>query len=110
MQDLGLAGLVDGALLVILVFVSSGLAAQHTDVQLPKFLAGTQVQRGRRSLLVTIPWVTAIIGGGELVAVLFLFHPLSTFPVRLVSAAELAAGAAWLWYLGTLIRRPHAKP
>ncbi len=106
MQDLLLASITTGALFFLTVFVSSALVAQHTKAAVPKLLAGLQVPRaGRRSLIVTLPWVITILGGGQVVVALFLAHPASTIAVRVVSGAELAAAGVWTWYLWKRVSR-----
>lgn len=106
MQDLLLACVYTGALFFLVVFVISAIAANDTNAPVPKLLAGPQDRRvGRRAQVVELPVVTAILGGGQLVVVLLLLHPASAIAVRLVSAAELVAAVAWMWYLRRLVSR-----
>lgn len=107
MQDFALACLYQIGLLFLIVVVSSALVAEHTEAHIPKaLLYGNTVRRaGRRSLIITLPWIGAILGGGQLVVVLMLVHPASTIAVRLVSAIELVAVVAWLAFLWRLITR-----
>ena len=106
MRDLPGAALYSVALLFLVVFVVSEVVARHTNAPVPKLLAGRQDRPvERRSLIVELPVVIAILGGGQLVVVLFLLDPASTTAVRLVSAAELAAAGVWTWYLWKLVSR-----
>ncbi len=107
MQDLPVALLFAASLLFLVVLISSALVAEHTGARIPKALAyGSGSRRStRRSLIVTLPWVALILGGGQLIVVLMLVHPGSTIGVRLVAAVELVAIAAWLWYLRRRVSR-----
>jgi hypothetical protein len=110
-QDLPLACLVAGALTFILVFVTSSIATEHTCVHLPRLLVGDLPSpRRRRSLLIELPWAIVILGGGEVVMVLFLLHPNSSLPVRLVSAAQLIAATCWFLFLARRIARSKGQP
>lgn len=107
MDDLPVASLYAISLLILIVVLSSALAAEHTNARFPKallLLAGTIRRTGRRTLIIEIPIVIALLGS-ELVILMFLLHPQSTIPVRLVAAAELLAAGAWLVYLLGLISR-----
>ena len=53
--------------------------------------------------LIEIPFVIAPLVIGELVLLLMLVHADPTIPVRVVAAAQLAATAGWLAYLGRLV-------
>jgi hypothetical protein len=106
MGDLPLACLITSAMLFLIVFVGSEFVAAHTGTPLPKFLGGRQVpRRGRKSLIIEIPWIGGILGIGQLVVLALLLHPASTTPVRLVAAAEVAGVAVWLWYEWQLVFR-----
>ena len=69
MQDLALACIYSIGLLFLIVVVSSALVAEHTDARIPKVLLyGTSVRRaGRKSLMMTLPWIGVILGGGQFV-------------------------------------------
>lgn len=109
MQDLLLMCLYAAGLLILIVFLSSELVAEHTDAQIPKaLLYGSENVRagtGRGSLIVTLLWEGGLLGGSQLIVLLMLVHPASTLGVRLVAAVELVAVAAWLWYLRRLVSR-----
>ena len=111
MQDLLGFCLFAGALTFILVFVTSSIAAEHTDVRLPQSLVGDLPSpRRRRSLLIELPWAIVILGGGEVVMLLMLLHPNSSIPVRLVSAAQLITATCWFLFLARRIARSREQP
>ncbi len=104
MQDPWLAGLVAAAQSLLVVFVTSALIAEHTSAHVPRALLREEVRRpGRKALIVELPWIVAILVGGEVVLILFLVHPNSTLVVRIVAAVQLVATAGWLTYLTALV-------
>ena len=107
MADLPGAALIAGSLTFLVVMITADLVSAHTDTKLPALVRYGSSPRevGRRALLVEIPIVTLLLGGGELVMALMLVHPVSTTPVRILAAAQLVAAAAWILYLGRLVRR-----
>ena len=86
---------------------SSAVVTAHTRVKLPRaFQYGSDGRKvSKRALLVEVPFGLVLLGGGELVILLFLFHPASSAAVRVVSAVELLAIGAWFWYLSRLVSR-----
>jgi len=110
-QDLPLVCLFAGSLTFLVVFVTSSIAAEHTNVSLPRLLVGDLPSpRRRRSLLIELPWAIVILGGGEVVMMLFLLHPDSSLPVRGVSAAQMLFASGWLLFLANRIARSGERP
>lgn len=108
MDDLPLTLVFGGAVVFLVIFLTSSMVTGHTDVRLPKAVRfGSRARKvGRRALLIEVPLAIVILGGGGLFLLLFLLHPNSTIQVRLVATAALVASAGWLAYLGgKLIRR-----
>jgi hypothetical protein len=107
MSDVWLAALFGFALLFLVIVVTSELAAEHTSAQIPKaLLYGSTPRRGSRmALAAQLPWVVALLGGGEVVFMIILLHPQSTIPVRFIATAELVGSALWFLYLRRLITK-----
>jgi hypothetical protein len=101
MEDLPLTLVFAGAVVFLVVFLTSAAVTGHTDVRLPKAVRYGSDDRkvGRRALLIEVPLGIVLLGGGGLFLLLFLLHPNSTIQVRLVAVAALVASAGWLVYL-----------
>lgn len=108
MGDLPLTLVFGGAVVFLVIFLTSAMVTGHTDVRLPKAVHYGSDDRkvGRRALLIEVPLAILLLGGGGLFLLVFLLHPNSTIQVRLVAAAALVSSAGWLAYLvGKLVRR-----
>lgn len=105
MTDFGWAVLFAVSLTVLAVFLLSGILATHTAVDLPRWLVRRTEGVKRRALIIEIPLVVFLIGGGELILLLALVHPRSTTPVRLVAAIQLVAAVVWAVYLARALAR-----
>ena len=105
--DLAGAALIAGSLTFLVVILTAAVVSAHTSAELPAIVRYGSIPRevGRRALLVEIPIGIVLLGGGELVMALMLVHPASTIPVRILAAAQLVVAAAWILYLGRLVRR-----
>jgi hypothetical protein len=110
MRDIPAALLIVGALSMVAVFVTAALVSEHTTAKLPRGLTGKIRRVPRRSLLIELPWVLLILGGGEIVVAMFLLHPNSTAPVRLLAALQLLGISLWGLYLLGRIREARSKP
>jgi hypothetical protein len=107
MDDLAFAFAYAVILGLLVIVLTSAIVTAHTAVRLPRaFQYGSLERRVRkRALLVEVPIGLALIGGGELVMLVFLLHPASSVAVRAVSAVELLAIGAWCAYLWRLSRQ-----
>ena len=105
MSDLPVALLITLAETFLLIALTGALAREHLGVVLPMpWLFGTTPPNvSRRALIVELPLAGLLLGLGELVVVLMLFHPASSVGVRMVAASQLLIALAWAWYLGKRI-------
>jgi hypothetical protein len=104
-DDLPLVLLCAAASTFLVIWLSAAVVAGHTSVQLPRALKYGVVRRrvGRPSLLLEVPFVLALLGGGELAILAFLLAPESSLGVRVVCVVQLLAAGAWFRYLGGLV-------
>lgn len=112
MIDLPLTLVFAGAVVFLMIFLTSAMVTGHTDVKLRKALTyGSEDRKvGRRALLLEIPLAIVLFVGGGLFLLLFLLHPNSTLQVRLVAVTALVASAAWLFYLLRKVIRKRRRP
>ncbi len=105
MTDLPLAALIAASVVFLVVVLSADVASAHTDIEPVLPLPSGRTRLRRRALIVEIPILVALVGGGALLLLLVLGHPASSPPVRLVAGAALVGVATWLAYLGRRLRR-----
>lgn len=112
MVDLPLTLVFAGAVVLLVIILTSAMVTGHTDVRLRKALQYGSDDRkvGRRALLIEVPLAILLLGGGGLFLLVFLLHPNSTIQVRLVAVAAFIACAAWLSYLGRKVIRKRRRP
>jgi hypothetical protein len=112
MTDLAVTLLFAIAAVFLVVELTAGVAAEHTDTQLPRAVMYGQRRQnlGRRALLVEIPLFVIVVAVAVLVLVMMLIHPQSTWVVRLVAAAALVAIVAWCIFLTRRVSRAHMTP